>query len=221
MTYCYFNCWHRPGQARETLANIELTKIIEDMRSFKRSKYVSNKYVLYGHSRGAELALILASKIDKENSPKAVIVHAPSHIYTGIYSAEWKSTKCWICKKENNECKTKELRWNYKCGNVSPNKIFKHPDWKIKSAWNFNKVNIPQNQRIEIEKYSNPILITHGEKDKVWSVERTKKIEKTLKDANHSPEVHYFKNAGHTFYKEDEWKRRSLIINFLIKNLKK
>ena len=45
---------------------------------------------------------------------------------------------------------------------------------------------------IEIERYDGPVFLSHGEKDDVWSVNRTKRLEQRLRDAGRSPEVHYY-----------------------------
>ena len=101
MTYCYFNCWKKPGEPSDTLAEIELTKIYKDIEKFKNSDHVSGSFAIYGHSRGAELALILASSLNSKISPTAVIAHAPSDTYVGIYNSDWKNQKCWIPKSES------------------------------------------------------------------------------------------------------------------------
>ncbi|WP_372655557.1 alpha/beta hydrolase family protein [Halobacteriovorax sp.] len=220
LVYCYFNCWKKSGDKNETLKDIELASILKDLKTFKESKYVSNKFSIFGHSRGAELALGLSSYIDPKDSPVATIAHAPSDTFTGYYNSDWKNSKCWICKKGENVCKKTELRWNKKCGGISPNEVYSHPDWKTKSSWKIKGVTIPYGKRIEIEKFKKPVLITHGLEDRVWSVSRSKRIVETLKGANLPVEAHYFKNAGHSFVKESEWERRSLVLKFLKKNLK-
>lgn len=49
---------------------------------------------------------------------------------------------------------------------------------------------------IEIERYRGALFLSHGEKDDVWSVNRTKRLEKRLRDAGRRPEVHYYPGAN-------------------------
>lgn len=223
MSYCYFNCWKKPGEPSDTLGSIELKDIHRDIATFKKSKYVSKRFAIYGHSRGAELALILASTLDPNHAPDALIAHAPSDVYVGIYNSDWKNQKCWVPKNlrtDRESIQKKNLRWNPRCGGKSPNQVYNSPDWRKKSAWNLNGKNIAQNKRIEIEKYKNPLMITHGTKDRIWAVERTQRIEATLKAAGLNPEIHYFKDAPHSFTGHDEMKRTALLFDFLRRHLK-
>ncbi|WP_235272409.1 acyl-CoA thioester hydrolase/BAAT C-terminal domain-containing protein [Halomonas sp. KO116] len=44
---------------------------------------------------------------------------------------------------------------------------------------------------IEIERYPGPLLLSHGTKDQVWSVEMTQRLVTRLREHGRHPEVHF------------------------------
>jgi len=58
-------------------------------------------------------------------------------------------------------------------------------------------------------------LITVGEKDDVWPVDRTKRIEATLKEAGKKLQIHYFPDEGHGFRWKTEIIRREMVLDFI------
>ncbi|RYD62500.1 MAG: hypothetical protein EOP83_14435, partial [Verrucomicrobiaceae bacterium] len=114
LTYCYFDCDRDLVGPRATLKNVEVTKLQEAIR-WLRSRPTSNgKVVVYGFSRGAELALIAgANFVDSESHPDALIAHAPSDVYNTSWNWSWEEPSCW---KNAGNRKT----WNSKCGREDP-----------------------------------------------------------------------------------------------------
>ena len=218
MNYCYFDCNRGLVDPRQTLKNVELATLFIAIEWLRSQPNSNGKVIVYGASRGAELALILASlatefkiKID------GVIAHAPSDKYNGAYNWNWSNQACWICKLWPKQCgpqtpKT-DFIWNYSCGEYDLQLIY-GPN----SAWLLNGVPVPSKTRIQIEVYDGPLLITVGEKDDVWPVEQTRRIEETLKAAEKKTNIHYFPNAGHGFFGQDEVNRKNLVVEFLFAN---
>jgi dienelactone hydrolase len=64
-------------------------------------------------------------------------------------------------------------------------------DPKCAWCWRGTSKQLLPGSPIEIERYDGPVFLSHGEKDDVWSVNRTKRLEQRLRDAGRSPEVHY------------------------------
>lgn len=221
MTYCWFDCDRSVVATLTTpppiLENVELKNTVAAMQWFKKSAYVGNqKLGLYGFSRGAEQALILASYQEKiPVNIDAVAVHAPADIVYGGYNFNWVDDRCWLCKADDKNCKEDIKNWNPSCG-----KIFgDHADENDINAWKWDGVYLPQDQRIEIEKYTNTVLITCGDKDSVWSPDQTRRIETTLIEAGRHPEVYMFSDEDHIFTVPAEQKRRQIIDEFFHRKL--
>lgn len=222
LVLCYFDCGRGLVGQRKTLKEVN-PQIILDAVAWLRSQSKSNgKVVVYGFSRGAELTMITGSlPTTPANRPSALIAHTPSDTFNVPYNWAWEDTACWLCKAGIGQCpeihfpvKRAKLRgdyeWNPGCGPDDPN----HFD-DSQSAWILNGKNVPADTRIAIENYDGPILIIVGEKDEMWPVDQTRRIEATLKKAGRTPEVHYFPNGGHIFGKEDEMKRLEIVGEFL------
>lgn len=216
MTYCYFDCNRGLNGPRQTLKDVELTRIQSAIRWLRRNPAGNGKVVVYGFSRGAELTMILGSlDATPETRPSALIGHSPSDVYNGAYNWDWSEYACWICKLGEGQCnqnsKETDYRWNPSC---NPDNDFNKIDFS-KSAWLLKGMNLPAGKPIAIEKYDGPILITVGIKDKVWPFEQTQRLEARLKANGRIPEVIYFAEADHGFYGTDEMKRRDLVLDFL------
>lgn len=215
MTYCYFDCNRGLVDPRQTLKNVEISKVFEAIQWLRSQPTSNGKVFVYGVSRGGELALILASlaktfdvKID------GVIAHAPSDTFNGPYNWNWSSPMCWLCKLGPNQCATTapktDYTWNMSCGEFDLPLVY-GPN----SAWLLKGQTTPSKTPIKIEDYNGPLLITVGTKDEVWPFEQTQKIEATLKAAGKKPSIHYFENAGHGFRGPDEMKRKNLVLEFI------
>lgn len=83
------------------------------------------------------------------------------------------------------------------------------------NAWIWNKKTVPTDARIEIENFKNPVFLTHGTVDEWWDHTRTLNVEKTLRDAGATPEVHIFKGESHVFKTVAENERKELLLKFL------
>lgn len=216
MVYCYFDCSRGLTGPRQTLQNVELTKIQEAIRWLRQNTAGNGKVVVYGFSRGAELAMIIGSlPSTAETHPNALIAHSPSDVFNGPYNWDWNEPACWVCKLGEGQCgddsKEIDYRWNPRCHSENDvNKI----DFK-QSAWLLNGMNIPSGSPIAIENYTGPVMITVGTNDTVWPFEQTQRLEERLHRSGRNPEVIYFKDANHGFYGADELKRRDLVLDFL------
>jgi dienelactone hydrolase len=215
LVYCYFDCTRGLVGPRETLKNVETTKVLDAVAWLRTQPESDRSVAIYGFSRGAEFAMIIGSlPTTKENRPDALIAHTPSDVFNSAWNWSWQDKACWLCKAGIDKCTDSspdsDYQWNPGCGPDDPTKM----DF-TKSAWLVSGMNIAAKTRIEVEKYDGPILITVGEKDQVWPVDQTHRIEASLRAAGRNPEVHYFPNGGHNFWGDDELQRRELVLNFL------
>ena len=212
LSLCYFDCGRGLTGPRATLKNVDTGLVLDAVKWLRDQPQSNGKVVVYGFSRGGELAMVTGSLDGGQRLPDALIAHTPSDIFNGPYNWDWNEPACWICKIGTCPAKSpnSDYRWNPACGPDDPTTID-----QSKSAWFINGSNVPSHTRIEIEKFKGPILITVGEADDMWPVDQTRRIESTLKSMGRPAEVHYFPGAGHIFKNADEIRRREFVIDFL------
>ena len=178
---------------KQTLKEIRIEKVMEAIDWLKKNNSVdSTKIGLLGISKGAELALIVASKT---NSVKAVAAHVPSHVVwcgIGKWTALNKSSWSWQGEpipflpyaKPKSGWFTKRIAEFYEAG------IKTYPEKIPLSA-------------ISVENIAGPILISSGGKDDIWpSAFMAFEIEKRLQDKKFIHEVKHlhFPEAGHLIF---------------------
>lgn len=178
---------------KQTLETIRIEKVLEAMDWLKQNPRVdSNKIALLGISKGAELALIVASKT---KDVKAVAAHLPSHVVwygMGKWKGSNKSSWTWQGEpmsflpyaKPKSGWFTKRIAEFYEAGLAS------YPD-KIPAA------------TIQVENIQCPILLTSGGNDAIWpSATMAFEIEKRLKAKQFTFEVQHlhYPEAGHGLF---------------------
>jgi dienelactone hydrolase len=212
LSLCYFDCGRGLTGPRATLKNMEATIVLDAVKWLREQPQSNSKVVVYGLSRGAELAMVTGSLDAGKRMPDALIAHSPSDTFNGPINWDWYEPACWICKTAtcNATSPDSDYRWNPSCGPDDPTTID-----RSKSAWLVNGASVSSGTRIAIEKFKGPILITVGEKDEIWPVDQTRRIEATLKTVGRPAEVYYFPGAGHKFNGADEIRRRELVLDFL------
>lgn len=214
LAYCYFDCGRGLVGQRKPLKDVEVLKVLEAISWLKNYDRSTGKVAVYGFSRGAELSMIIGEvSSGTPSAPDAIVAHSPSDQFNSVFNWSWFEPACWICKKVSCPDRS-DLSWNDKCGD-NPKKI----DDKL-SAWRLKGKAVRSGRKIQIEKFNGPILLSHGEKDTVWPVEQTKRLEKRLRDAGKAPEVYYFPNGDHSLIGKAELKRSELVGKFLDRYLK-
>ena len=156
---------------------------IEDALLYMRRLMGSHgrKVGLLGVSRGAELALLISQLLAEEKSPAlpdAVAVHAStSKIKPAFVLADYQSGIQQFLRKFNLLLKKQKTQ----------------PAWRWRGS---NERTLP-NTELEIEKYPNPVFLSHGIEDKLWSVEESQILSKR-RPAALPTQVHYFPGEGHS-----------------------
>lgn len=214
LVYCYFDCNRLLTGPRQTLAKIEATAVLDAVAWLRAQDRNNGKVVVYGFSRGAELTMIVGSlPTTSQNRPTGLIAHSPSDVFNGPNNWDWYEPACWLCKNGFGTCNdhspNSDYQWNPACGDDMTKMNFKD------SAWLIHGKSVPAGQRIEIEKYDGPILLTVGEKDAMWPVDQTRRLEKTLREAHRNLEIHYFPKGGHGLEGQDELDRKNYVLHFL------
>jgi len=229
LAYCWYNCAKNPLKAaNESLENVDLNETYRAFTWLKASPHVANlKTGIFGVSRGAEQTLILGwkTKADGLTVPDALAVHAPSDTVVMGFSVAAMDKRCWICTEPGLACfkgsdDPREwdwtgLRWNLACGSEP-----KNPAVQAMHAWKWNGNFLTHGTRIEIELYRGPIFLAHGDRDELWSHERTLTIQKTLESSGATPEVHIFPGEKHVFLPSAENRKREWLLSFFAKSLR-
>lgn len=215
LVLCYFDCGRGLTGPRQTLRDVDVGSIHRAVAWLRDQEWSNGKVIVYGFSRGAELALIVGSLDAMEpERPSAIISHSPSDLYNSYFNWSWREPACWICPSGVGRCPgpipQPAHQWNEACGPDNERRM----DFS-RSAWIINGANVPAGRRIAVESIAVPTLITVGEADQTWSPDQTRRIESRMRAAGREPQVHYFPGAGHIFGGDDENRRRSLVLTFL------
>ena len=210
---CYFDCQRGLVGPRQTLRNVEVSVVTNAIAWLRQQEWSNGKVVLYGFSRGGELAMVVgALQTNTGSQPSALIAHSPGDVHYSSWNWSWREPGCWICAQASCPGPVPQPghQWNRACGPDDERRM----DFSV-SAWLIDGRTIPSRRLIEVERIDRPVLITVGEDDQTWSPEQTRRIEASMRAAGHSPEVHYFPAAGHVFGGDDENRRRGLVLQFL------
>lgn len=158
----------------------------------KQKEVDSDKIIVMGASRNAELALVIASTFPEIVS--GVVAYSPS-------SVSWSNT---VLPYNSNELKPS---WKYKgidIPYVPMEKITGNESDKIKMVeyWEkgLSKTELVNQATIKVEKINGPILLFSGIDDKVWPASfMADMIEENLRENNfkHSLQNIKYENAGH------------------------
>ncbi|MGF1476374.1 MAG: alpha/beta hydrolase family protein [Geminicoccaceae bacterium] len=175
------------------IENVPLNRTVEVMGALRELELSSGKLALYGISRGAEHALLVASLTAAETlagQPDAVAVHAAPDVVCGAFDA-----KNWRDPGD--------------------------PGWRswdpARRAWTWHGCSeaLKPSTPIEIERYTGSLLLTAGTEDKVWDVAMTRRLEARLRDAGREPEVHYYRGEGHILVAEGQNHHNRILLAFL------
>jgi dienelactone hydrolase len=228
LAFCWYNCGKNPiTDAYEDLENVDLNKTYDAFVWLKHSAHVNKaKTGIVGVSRGAEQSLVLGWKMAERGgeTPSAIAVHAPSDVVVTGFNWSGMDRRCWICTSFDAACFNgtadtskwdwQNIRWNVACGSAP-----KDPSKSRLAAWIWEGKPLATGTRIEIEKYSGPVFVTHGTEDEYWLHDRSIAIEKTLAKAGRKPEVHIFPGEKHVFTTKSENRRLELLVQFLAASL--
>jgi len=174
--------------------DIDLERTIDALRWLKsRPELKQKRLALYGVSRGAEQALLLAAMSMRHSEipkPDALAVHAPTDVYVQGFSWNWQSVG----------------------GSV--------PDDPSARAWRWRGRHIGAvGKPIPIDRFDGPVLLSHGVEDEIWSVARTQRLEKRLLKAQRPVETHYMPAEKHHLSKKGLYSLREKLVDFLERTL--
>lgn len=157
------------------IRDVRVDRTAEAVAALRAADRANGKVGLYGLSRGAEHALLLASLMARDGmvgAPEAIAVLSPPDVVVGAFLAASERDKG-------------DAGWT----------IYDHAAraW----TWRGSSEKLLPTTPIEIERYDGSVLLAQGTEDDVFSPEMTRRLEKRLKAHGRSPEVHWYEGQGH------------------------
>jgi len=199
-TYCWYRCTR---DASPTLENVELERVISAVEA-TRAKY--GRVVLYGFSRGSELALLLSTKTKIDG----LVLHSATDQVSTTFNPTWPKS-CDYCPENATCLRDNDFKWNPRCGR-SPASYYGNP-------WTLNGHPVLPGTPIDVS-FSGPTLIFVGDKDKKWSPKLTENVQRAREDLGEPVEVLHFPTQGHVFnganWSYEQW----VALQFLKENFK-
>lgn len=179
------------------IENVPIDKTAEALDALRRLPRSTGKVGVYGVSRGAEHALLLAVLMtvdDSMHEPDAVAVHAPPDVICGAFDAkEWRDPG--------------------------------DPGWRAwdpsRRAWTWKGASdtLLPSQPIEIQQYAGPLLISAGENDTTWSSAMAKRLGNRYATDGRAAEQLIFPGEGHVLSAEATMVRDARISAFFAEHL--
>ncbi|WP_054707833.1 acyl-CoA thioester hydrolase/BAAT C-terminal domain-containing protein [Bacillus sp. JCM 19041] len=166
------------------LESIPLEYFYHSIQLLKKLTNNDEKLTLIGYSRGAELALLLASEYDEFC---AVIAGAPgAYITSGLKNSIYAPIPSWTL---NDEAKP-YLKFQHRPRNMFP--LLKQ--WILRRPASFfgiwddslKKLDKLEDTRIKVEQIQAPVLLVSGDRDQIWPASNfANVIQAKLNDVEH------------------------------------
>jgi len=157
------------------IIDVPLDRTLAALTAFRAFACAGPRVGLYGVSRGAEHALLLASLMARDGLgplPDAIAAHsAPDVICGASDSRSWRDVG--------------------------------DPGWQAwdpsRRAWTWQGTSdrLLPSTPIEVERYRGPLFLSHGTADRTWSVEMTRRLVARLHAHGLAPEVLYHEGEDH------------------------
>ncbi len=179
------------------IVDVPLDRSVDALAALRAFPHVGPKVGLFGSSRGAEHALLLAALMARDDLPglpDALAVHSPPDVVCGAFDA-----RMWRDRGD--------------------------PGWQVwdpgKRAWTWRggSEDLLPTTPIEVERYAGPIYISHGTADRVWSVDMTHRLVDRLRGAGRTPEVHLYEGQDHQLDDAAENQQSERLISFWRRHL--
>ena len=170
------------------VVDIPIEGPVKALRWLQRHKSVRNKPVaIHGVSRGAELAMIVATLPRDRMVPRLAAVSSVSGTDRIVQGFSWK----WNRKSRKKASHRKARAWLWKGEYLVPG------------------------TPIPVERCDAPVLLIHGLKDKLWKAKRSKRLERRFKAAGKHVETFYMADEGHMLSMMAENQVMAKLIAFL------
>lgn len=179
------------------IESIPIDKTAAALDALRALPGCNGKAAIYGLSRGAEHALLLASLTasDPEHqAPDAVAVHAPPDVVCGAFDArEWRDSG--------------------------------DPGWQswdpARRAWTWKGKDdgLLPTQPIAIERYPGPLFISVGDQDQTWAPAMSRRLAERYARSGRVAELLAFEREGHVLSAEASMLRDERLATFFARHL--
>ena len=171
LAYDWCGSYERPVDGLPSkVVDIAIEGPVKALRWLQRHESVRNKPVaIYGISRGAELAMIIATLSQDPMVPRLAAVSSLSGSDRIVQGFSWK----WRKKSRKKVSHRKARAWLWKGEYLIPG------------------------TPIPVERCDAPVLLIHGLKDTLWKAKRSKRLERRLKAAGKYVETFYMADEAH------------------------
>ncbi|KZL20163.1 S9 family peptidase [Pseudovibrio sp. Ad37] len=180
-----------------SIENVDLARTAEAIHALREFEACDGRVALYGVSRGAEHALLVASLMAQKKIkgiPEAVACLSAPDVVCGAFDA----------KAYRDSGDPGWQAWDYA-----------RRAW----CWDGDSDSLLPTTQIPIEAYAEPLFLAAGLKDTTWSPEMTKRLEARRNESHLPVEAHYYEVEGHVPGSRGENKHHELLIEFLDRHL--
>lgn len=168
-SFCWFGCDTLP----ERIQHIPLDRTVEFVDWLRAGPASGTPVVLYGASRGAELALLLGSLEASDARVAAVASHAGSDTVVAAFDPATGGP----VEAEGGY----DAAWT----------------WKGKPLYGERALPYGSGPAIDLARYPGPVFLSHGERDALWPAERSRRLEAARAAAGLPTVVRYWPDGGH------------------------
>jgi dienelactone hydrolase len=150
--------------------NVALDDTEQALAALRRHPLCNGKVGLYGWSRGAEHALLLAGMMAKAGSrqlPDAVAAHAPPDVVEGA----WRNL--FYRHREEGDPIRPPPAWGFRSDRLAPGA----------SAWTWRGEPVADGDAIPIEAYEGSVFLSVGEADELWPADMAPRLAERLRAA--------------------------------------
>lgn len=179
------------------IQDVEIGQTAEALTALRNFEACNGKVAVYGVSRGAEHALLLAtlmSEADMQGQPDAVACLAAPDVVCGAFDAR--------SFRESGD-----------------------PGWQAwdpsQRAWTWNGTSdkLLPSTPINVEAYAGPLFLSAGLQDLTWSPEMTVRLQKRREAQDLPVEAHLYQEEGHIPGSAGENRHHKLLLSFLKRNI--
>ncbi|MEM8976604.1 MAG: acyl-CoA thioester hydrolase/BAAT C-terminal domain-containing protein [Pseudomonadota bacterium] len=192
---CYPHSYSKGGNGWNAghIENVEIRQTIEALSALRDFEPCNGKVAVYGVSRGAEHALLLAalmSEVGMQDQPDAVACLAAPDVVCGAFDAR--------SFRDSGD-----------------------PGWQAwdpsRRAWTWNgsSENLLPTTPIDVTTYQGPLFLSVGLKDRTWSPDMTKRLQQRREAEGLPVEAHFYEDEGHIPGSDGENRHHELLLSFL------